>query len=336
MAGPARVPSTTADPRQQPFMDRPVPPKAPDPPTPLAPPKAPEVNEALRVLRERYRSSVANTVAGFRYLAAQLTVKPENAEVLESLRRELHRVHGTAGSFGFPDASRIAGVLEERATRWATDPTFDRGARGAIIAHFASALEAHVLGIPAPPAPPHARTPAAQPPTPDSGLRAADNNPQAVSAPDSQSATVSEPPDGVNPQSAVRSPVPDVVVVEDDPSLTEMLRYALQATGFTCQHYGAGPEALEALLALNTGSRRPVVLLDVDLPGLDGFSLYERLRAARPETFAVVFFTSHAAEAEQLRAYRAGALDYVTKPVNMRILMAKIPTWLDRAGQARA
>jgi DNA-binding response OmpR family regulator len=74
------------------------------------------------------------------------------------------------------------------------------------------------------------------------------------------------------------------------------------------------------------------VLLDVDLPGLDGFSLYERLRAARPDGFAVVFFTAHASEAEQLRAYRAGVIDFVTKPVNMRILMAKLRSWLDRAG----
>jgi hypothetical protein len=123
----------------------------------LSPPKAEEVTEALRVLRERYRASVANTVAGFRYLAAQLTVAPEKPEVLQAVRRELHRVHGTAGSFGFPDASRLAGVLEARAVRWAADPAFDRGTRGAIIAHFASAVEAHVCGMPTPPAPAHAR-----------------------------------------------------------------------------------------------------------------------------------------------------------------------------------
>jgi CheY-like chemotaxis protein len=322
-------------------MDRPAPPKAPVPPTPLAPPKEQEVAEALRVLRERYRASVANTVAGFRYLAAQLTVKPENAEVLESLRRELHRVHGTAGSFGFPDASRLAGVLEARAVRWAAEPTFDRGTRGAIIAHFASALEAHVCGTPAPPAPPHARpsAPGAAPGqnVPDEpGLRTADNKPRSVPVASSEAATARERPEGESPQSAVRSPlsVPHVVVVEDDPSLTEMLRYALEATGYTYLHYGTGPDALQGLLALKTGQRRPLVLLDVDLPGLDGFSLYERLRTARPDAFAVVFFTSHAAEAEQLRAYRAGVIDYVTKPVNMRILMAKMPSWLERADRS--
>ena len=322
-------------------MDRPAPPKAPAPPTPLAPPNpkdVKDVNEALRVLRERYRASVANTVAGFRYLAAQLTVKPQSAEVLESLRRELHRVHGTAGSFGFPDASRLAGVLEARAVHWAADPAFDRGTRAAIIAHFASALEAHVCGVPAPPPPPQAqpRAPGTAPgqnSTDESGVRTTDETPRPAPVTGTGAATVRERPEAVSPQPAVRGP--DVVLVEDDPSLTEMVRYALEASGYTHQHFGTGPDALEALLALKTGQRRPVVLLDVDLPGLDGFSLYERLRAARPDAFAVVFFTAHASEAEQLRAYRAGVIDYVTKPVNMRILMAKLPSWLDRAADAR-
>jgi CheY-like chemotaxis protein len=252
----------------------------------------------MSVLRERYRASAANTVASFRYLAAQLTVAPDRTEVLKSLCRQLHRVHGAAGSFGFPDASRLAGVLEERATRWATDPSLDRTTRGAIIAHFAGALEAHVIGVPA--TPPHAAPTA-------SGSRAT--------------------------PAGARKLVPDVIVVEDDPSLVEMLRYALDATGYAYTHYATGPEALEALLTLDAGAGRPVVLLDVDLPGLDGFSLYERLRARRPDAFAVVFFTVHGAESEQLRAYRAGVIDYVTKPVNMRILMAKIPSWLDRAGR---
>jgi CheY-like chemotaxis protein len=319
-------------------MDRPAPPKAAAPPTPLTPPNKAEVDEALRVLRERYRGSVANTVAGFRYLAAQLTVKPENAEVLESLRRELHRVHGTAGSFGFPDASRLAGVLEARAVRWAADPTFDRGTRGAIIAHFASALEAHVVGMPAPPVPPHAR-PHSPGTAPGQSVPAeAPPPPQAAAAPPAPAAsapTTNAAPAKLDAERRTQNAsVPDVIFVEDDPSLTEMLRYTLQATGYTFQHYGTGPAALEALLALQTGKRRPVVLLDVDLPGLDGFSLYERLRAARPNAFAVVFFTAHAAEAEQLRAYRAGVIDYVTKPVNMRILMAKIPAWLALAASS--
>jgi DNA-binding response OmpR family regulator len=95
-------------------------------------------------------------------------------------------------------------------------------------------------------------------------------------------------------------------------------------------HYATGPDALDGLLSLSVGARVPIILLDVDLPGLDGFSLHERLRVERPGAFATVFLTARGGEAEQLRAYRAGAIDYVPKPVNLRILMAKIPSWLER------
>jgi DNA-binding response OmpR family regulator len=81
---------------------------------------------------------------------------------------------------------------------------------------------------------------------------------------------------------------------------------------------------------MHVGTRMPLILLDVDLPGLDGFSLHERLRVERPGLFSTVFLTARGGEAEQLRAYRAGAIDYIAKPVNLRILMAKIPSWLER------
>jgi DNA-binding response OmpR family regulator len=124
---------------------------------------------------------------------------------------------------------------------------------------------------------------------------------------------------------------PELIVVEDDSSFVEMLRYALESAGFTFLHYATGPQALEGLLALNVGHRLPLILLDVDLPGIDGFSLHERLRVERPGVYSTVFLTARGGEAEQLRAYRAGAIDYIAKPVNLRILMAKIPSWLERS-----
>jgi DNA-binding response OmpR family regulator len=122
-----------------------------------------------------------------------------------------------------------------------------------------------------------------------------------------------------------------VIIVEDDPSLADMLSYALGTTGYSFRHYANGPAALDALLALDAAGRCPLVLLDVDLPGLDGVSLHDRLRAERPGAFAVVFMTVHAAEGEQIRAYRAGAMDYLVKPVNMRVFVAKLPSWIERA-----
>ena len=120
---------------------------------------------------------------------------------------------------------------------------------------------------------------------------------------------------------------PDVVVVEDDPALADLVGYALSNRGLTHQLFRTGPDALAGLLALRVRGRRPVVLMDVDLPGLDGFSLFERIRVERPGVFRVVFISVHASEGDQLRALRAGALDYIPKPVSLRVLMAKIAVW---------
>jgi DNA-binding response OmpR family regulator len=123
---------------------------------------------------------------------------------------------------------------------------------------------------------------------------------------------------------------PDVVVVEDDPALREMLAFALDARGLTHRAYASGPEALAALLAMEPGNRSTIVLLDIDLPGMDGHSLHERLRVERPGAFHVVFISLHTGEADQLRALKGGALDYLIKPISLRVLIAKLDVWRER------
>ena len=124
---------------------------------------------------------------------------------------------------------------------------------------------------------------------------------------------------------------PDVILIEDDAALSDMVQYVLRSAGLSFRAYANGETALEALLAFRTDGRHPLVLLDVDLPGLDGHGVHDRLRAERPDTYAVVFITGHAGEGDQIRALRAGALDYVPKPVTFRTLASKIPLWRERA-----
>jgi len=124
---------------------------------------------------------------------------------------------------------------------------------------------------------------------------------------------------------------PDIVLVEDDAALSDMVQYVLRSAGLTFRAYASGEAALEALISFQTDGRRPLILLDVDLPGLDGHSVHERLRAERPGVYAVVFITGHAGDGDQARALRAGALDYVSKPVSFRTLAGKIPLWRERA-----
>jgi CheY-like chemotaxis protein len=124
---------------------------------------------------------------------------------------------------------------------------------------------------------------------------------------------------------------PDIVLIEDDAALSDMVQYVLRSAGLTFRAYANGEAALNALVSFRTDGRRPLVLLDVDLPGLDGHSVHERLRAERPDEYAVVFITGNAGEGDQIRALRAGALDYVSKPVSLRTLAGKIPLWRERA-----
>jgi CheY-like chemotaxis protein len=127
---------------------------------------------------------------------------------------------------------------------------------------------------------------------------------------------------------------PDIVVIEDDAALSDMVQYVLRSAGLTFRAFANGESALEALIAYRTEGRRPLVLLDVDLPGLDGHAVHDRLRTERPDTYAIVFITAHAGEGDQIRALRAGALDYVATTVTFRTLAGKIQLWRERAGNA--
>lgn len=117
---------------------------------------------------------------------------------------------------------------------------------------------------------------------------------------------------------------PDVIVVEDDESLVEMLEYALSNRGYSMVRYEDGLEALQFLKELDTGNKRPVVLLDVDLPGLDGFRILQDLGNSRPGDYQVVLCTIHRSEAAQVLALQSGAVDYLVKPLRIPILIAKL------------
>lgn len=128
--------------------------------------------------------------------------------------------------------------------------------------------------------------------------------------------------------------IPSVIVVEDDPSLLEMLEYSLGNKGHRIDLHTDGRAALTALLELDTRGRRPVVLLDVDLPGLDGFGVLREISRVRPGQFQVIITTVHSSEAAQVLALQTGAIDYIVKPVRMPVVLAKVQRLLESAGMA--
>jgi DNA-binding response OmpR family regulator len=120
------------------------------------------------------------------------------------------------------------------------------------------------------------------------------------------------------------TPRPLVAVVEDEPAIADAVAARLKADGFEVVTAGDGPGGLALCL-----ERRPqVVVLDLMLPGLDGWEVCRRLQAALD--VRVLMLTARADEADVVAGLRSGADDYVTKPFSVRELSARVAALLRR------
>jgi CheY-like chemotaxis protein/HPt (histidine-containing phosphotransfer) domain-containing protein len=253
-------------------------------------------------VRDEYLQGARDQLGAIAELAERLIASGDDKAAIEDLRRDAHRLRGSAGSFGFPHASVVAAELENAAKQWLEKPANGVGDRGPIARNFVRRLAAALFTKQAAMAPSMAPPPAAYAPI-------------APALPASDS-----------------SEVPEVIVVEDDPALAELLTFGLEARGYRFQHFRNGREALDVLKAMDTRgpAQAPLLLLDVDLPALDGYSIFETLQLECPGKFRVVFTTVHGSETEQLRGLEAGAMDYMVKPMSLRVALEKIRRWVGR------
>jgi HPt (histidine-containing phosphotransfer) domain-containing protein len=111
----------------------------------LTPRRSAKFQAALDMLRERFRTSIEPSVASIRSIADQLDADPALTTALDGLRREAHRIHGTAGSVGYPQATTVAAQMERRVETWIKDPSLDREVRGTEVRAFAESLLEVVL-----------------------------------------------------------------------------------------------------------------------------------------------------------------------------------------------
>jgi diguanylate cyclase (GGDEF)-like protein len=117
----------------------------------------------------------------------------------------------------------------------------------------------------------------------------------------------------------------DVVVVEDDAPLAGLLTHALETRGLTTRHIGDGAEAARLLGGEDPEIRTRAVILDVDLPGLDGLGVLRTLKQSNVLVDTkVVMLTVRAAEVEVLKAMELGAFDHVSKPFSVPVLMQRV------------
>ena len=129
--------------------------------------------------------------------------------------------------------------------------------------------------------------------------------------------------------SALRDRVagPRIVVVDDDPAVIRAVTAVLEADGYQVE---AAPDQAQALRAV-LQDPPALVVLDVNMPGLDGWELCDILRRqSHTRDVPVLFLTGRADLRDQITAMQVGGSDYVTKPFRPDELRAKVQAWVRR------
>ena len=121
-----------------------------------------------------------------------------------------------------------------------------------------------------------------------------------------------------------------ILVVDDNPTNLKLVRVLLSAKGYRVV---TAVDAEVTLALLQEGLRPDLILMDLQLPGMDGLELTRRLKAdpAR-RAIPVVAITAYAMKGDAERAAEAGCDDYVTKPIDVEALPARVAGWLGGSG----
>ena len=115
-----------------------------------------------------------------------------------------------------------------------------------------------------------------------------------------------------------------VLIVDDNPTNLKLVAYLVKANGYEVETAGDAEAALAAIRA----NPPKVVLMDLQLPGVDGLELTRQLKAD-PATrdIAIIAVTAYAMKGDREKAIEAGCDDYVTKPIDTRALPEVIARW---------
>jgi DNA-binding response OmpR family regulator len=124
-----------------------------------------------------------------------------------------------------------------------------------------------------------------------------------------------------------------IVVVDDDPAVVRAVTAVLEAAGYRVEGARDQREALRAVLE----DPPALVVLDVNMPGLDGWELCDILRRqSHTRDVPVLFLTGRVDVRDQITAMQVGGSDYVTKPFRPEELRAKVDSWVRKRPRRRS
>ena len=123
---------------------------------------------------------------------------------------------------------------------------------------------------------------------------------------------------------------PTILVVDDEPQIRRVMRATLSAQGYTILEAANGEAALEQFRR----ERPDLILLDINMPGVDGLETCRQIRAT--SSVPIIVLTVRSSEKDKVHSLDAGADDYVTKPFGMEELLARIRAALRRTSSAEA
>lgn len=120
---------------------------------------------------------------------------------------------------------------------------------------------------------------------------------------------------------------PHALIADDEPDIREIVSLKLSDSGFTADAVADGSACLE-YLADEDHDRPDVVLLDVMMPGTDGFTVLDRIRETETD-LAVVMLTSRGREDDVIRALEGGADDFIAKPISPSEIVGRLKRVLE-------
>jgi two-component system response regulator FixJ len=124
---------------------------------------------------------------------------------------------------------------------------------------------------------------------------------------------------------------PILYVVDDDEAVRDSLEILLQSAGHTVRSYASGQDFLDATTTISPGC----LIVDIRMPGMDGFELQRQL-GQRQGAISVIVITGHGDIPMAVRAMRAGAVDFVEKPFSEQAILESVRLALARLDQPRS